>query len=69
MTGARTQQELLPACRALDRVVTHSHVLVPQWSAGTHRMAYSAVRLAKPDTMPPYTQNPEVWALDTWWAR
>jgi microcin C transport system substrate-binding protein len=69
MTGARTQQELLPACRALDRVVTHSHVLVPQWSAGTHRMAYSVVRLAKPDTMPPYTQNPEVWALDTWWAR
>jgi hypothetical protein len=25
--------------------------------------------LAKPDTMPPYTQGAEAWALDTWWAK
>jgi microcin C transport system substrate-binding protein len=69
MTAAKTNGELLPACRALERVITHSHVLVPQWAAGTHRLAYSAMRLAKPDSMPPYTQGAEAWALDTWWAK
>jgi microcin C transport system substrate-binding protein len=69
MTAAKSKAELLPACRALERVITHSHVLVPQWTAGTHRLAYNAWRLAKPDTMPPYTQGAEVWALDTWWAK
>lgn len=69
MTAAKSQAQLLPACRALERVIAHSHVLIPQWSAVTHRMAYSALRLARPDAVPPYTQNPEVWALDTWWAK
>lgn len=69
MTTAKTQAQLLPACRALERVVAHSHVLIPQWSSVTHRMAYSAQRLARPEAVPPYTQNPEVWALDTWWAK
>ena len=69
MTAARSQAQLLPACRALERVIAHSHVLIPQWSSVTHRMAYSALRLARPEAVPPYTQNPEVWALDTWWAK
>ena len=69
MTAAKSKADLLPACRALERVITHSHVLIPQWTAGTHRLAYSAQRLAKPDTMPPYTQGAEAWALDTWWAK
>jgi microcin C transport system substrate-binding protein len=68
MTSAKRQEELVPACRALDRVVMHSHILVPQWSAGTHRMAYNAWRLAKPAAMPPYAQG-EGWAIDTWWAK
>jgi microcin C transport system substrate-binding protein len=68
MTSAKRQQDLLPACRALDRVVMHSYILVPQWSAGTHRIAYNAWRLAKPDAMPPYAQS-EGWAIDTWWAQ
>ena len=69
MTAAKSQAQLLPACRALERVIAHSHVLIPQWSAVTHRMAYSALRLARPEAVPPYNQNPEVWALDTWWAK
>ena len=69
MTTAKSNAQLLPACRALERVIAHSHVLIPQWSAVTHRMAYSALRLARPEAVPPYTQNPEVWALDTWWAK
>lgn len=68
MTGAKRKADLLPACRALDRVISHSHLLVPQWSAGTHRIAYNAWRLAMPPQMPPYSQG-ETWAIDTWWAK
>jgi microcin C transport system substrate-binding protein len=67
MTAAKTKAELLPACRALERVIAHSHYLVPQWSAGTHRLAYNAWRLDRPATMPPYTQGAEAWVMDTWW--
>jgi len=68
ITGAKSKADLLPACRALDRVIGHLHLLVPQWSAGTHRMAYNAWRLNKPETMPPYATG-EGWAIDTWWAK
>jgi microcin C transport system substrate-binding protein len=67
MTGAKTKAERLPACRALERVIVHSHVLIPQWFAASHRMAYNAQRLARTTAMPPYTQDPEAWAMDTWW--
>lgn len=68
MTGARTKQELLPACRALERVIAHSHYLIPQWTAGTHRIAYNAWRLQPTAAMPPYASG-EGWAIDTWWAK
>lgn len=68
MVSATSKAELLPACRALDRVIAHSHILIGQWSASTHRMVYNAWRLARPATMPPYAQG-EGWAMDTWWAR
>ena len=68
MTAAKTRDALLPACRALERVISHSHLLIPQWAAGTHRMVYNAWRLQGPATMPPYSPG-EGWAIDTWWAR
>jgi microcin C transport system substrate-binding protein len=68
MVAAKTKAEFLPACRALDRVISHSHVLVPQWSAPTHRMAYNQQRLARPEQMPPYATG-EAWAIFTWWRR
>lgn len=68
MTSARTKAELLPACHALERVIAHSHYLIPQWTVNEHRMAYNAARLAKPARMPPYTQA-ETWAISTWWAK
>jgi microcin C transport system substrate-binding protein len=68
MTRATTKAELLPACRALERVIAHSHVLVPQWSAPTHRIVFNAWRLDQPASMPPYAQG-ESWAIDTWWAK
>ncbi len=68
MTNAKTKAEFLPACRALERVIAHSHVLIPQWTAGTHRIVYNAWRLEKPKGMPPYSPG-EAWAIDTWWAK
>ena len=68
MVGADTRPEFLSACRALERVITHSHYLVPQWSASTHRMVYNTWRLDRPEAMPPYAAG-EDWAIDTWWKK
>ncbi len=68
VTGATSKEQLIPACRALERVVSHSHLLIPQWTAGTHRIAYNAWRMERPAKMPPYAQG-EGWAIDTWWAK
>jgi microcin C transport system substrate-binding protein len=68
MSSAEARPDFLAACRALDRAVSHSHVLIPQWSASTHRIAYNAWRLARPAQMPPYASG-EAWAIDTWWSK
>ena len=68
MTSAKTKADLLPACRALDRVISHSHYLIPQWTASTHRMAFNDRRLARPTLTPPYSTG-EGWAIFSWWAR
>ena len=68
MTGAKSKAELWPACRALERVIAHSHLLIPQWAAATHRIVYNSWRLAKPAAMPPYAQG-EGWAIETWWVK
>jgi microcin C transport system substrate-binding protein len=68
MTAAKTKAELLPACRALERVITHSHYLIPQWTAATHRMAFSDRRLARPEALPPYATG-EGWVIYNWWAK
>ena len=68
MTSAKTKADLLPACRALDRVISHSHYLIPQWTATTHRMAFNDRRLGRPAQVPPYSSG-EGWVINTWWAR
>ena len=68
MVSARTLGQMLPACHALERIIAHEHYLIPQWSAGTHRMAYNAWRLARPEAVPPYSPG-EMWAVETWWAK
>ncbi|MEJ8809690.1 extracellular solute-binding protein [Variovorax ureilyticus] len=65
---AETKQELLPACRALDRVIMQSHYLIPQWTLTAHRVAYNAWRLDYKPPMPPYA-SAEDWIMTTWWAR
>jgi len=65
---AETKAELLPACRTLDRVIMHSHYLIPQWTLTAHRIAYNAWRLAYKAPMPPYAAG-EDWVMTTWWAK
>jgi microcin C transport system substrate-binding protein len=68
MVSAKIRPDYLAACRALDRVIMHSHYLIPQWSATTHRMVYNAWRLERPKDMPPFAAG-EAWAIDTWWSK
>ncbi|MDA8453191.1 extracellular solute-binding protein [Acidovorax sp. GBBC 3334] len=68
MVSAKSLDALLPACHALERIVAHGHYLIPQWTAGSHRMVYNAWRLQRPEVLPPYSTG-EAWAIDTWWAR
>jgi microcin C transport system substrate-binding protein len=66
MTRARDRTELLPACRALDRVIMHSHYLIPQWTLLSHRMVYNQQRLAYKEPMPSYAKAEE-WLMSSWW--
>ncbi len=68
MVGAKDKGSFLDACRSLDRVITHGHYLIPQWSSTTHRMAYNTRRLGRPEATPPYSPG-ETWAIDTWWSK
>lgn len=68
MVAAPTKATLLPACRALDRLIAHGYYLIPQWSGATHRMAYNAKRLGFPTVVPPYFSS-ETWAIAYWWSR
>ena len=67
MVAARQRSDFLAACRALERVITHSHYLLPQWYSPVHNMAYNAWRLHPPAVTPAYFQA-ESWAIWTWWA-
>ncbi len=57
MTSARSKEQLLPACRALERVVSHLHLMIPQWMAPTHRIVYNAWRLDRPATWLPTSSS------------
>jgi microcin C transport system substrate-binding protein len=68
MIAAQTKAELLPACRALERVIAHSHVLIPQWTSSQHNLAYAGKKLSFKEPMPPYAKA-DSWLIDTWWAK
>ncbi len=72
ISGADNRNELLAACRALDRVVAHGHYMVPAWTSSETRMAYSDWKLSRSAIVPPHP--PEgvpymLWPMTTWWAR
>jgi len=62
-----SREELIIACRALDRVLLHGDYLVPNWYINTHRIAYWDY-FEQPETLPLY-YNPKSWAISTWWIK
>jgi microcin C transport system substrate-binding protein len=68
MAGAKTIDQLLPACHALERIIVAGHYLVPAWYAPSHRMVYDAWRLVPPSQTPAYTPG-ETWVIYNWWAQ
>jgi microcin C transport system substrate-binding protein len=67
MVTAQSKADLLPACRALERVIAHSHIMVPQWYSGQHNVAYNPKKIAKPAVTPKYYKA-DGWLLNMWWA-
>jgi microcin C transport system substrate-binding protein len=68
MLAAQSKAELIPACKALERVIAHSHYFIPQWSSTQHNVAYASQKLAYKEPMPPYAKA-DSWLLGTWWAK
>ncbi len=60
--GATTAADHATAVSALDRALRSLHVWVPQWSKGTHTMAYWD-KFGKPAMKPPFDRA----IVDTWW--
>lgn len=59
---AQTREELEITARALDRAIMWQHVMIPQWSKGTHTLAVWDI-FGRPDQKPRY----DLGLLDTWW--
>jgi microcin C transport system substrate-binding protein len=64
---ATTRDELVAACRTLDRVLMQGHYVIPQFYSNTHRVAYKN-SLGFPRALPLYYTAQE-WVLSTWWAK
>lgn len=54
-------EELIVWGRALDRVLTWNHYVIPQWHLSMFRLAYN-IKFKKPAIRPQYAVG-----LDTWW--
>jgi microcin C transport system substrate-binding protein len=63
---ARTREELMAACRALDRVLWYGYYLVPNWYLPVHRLAYKNI-FSTPETLPLYYDPFQL--LMTWWLK
>ncbi|MFT3926960.1 MAG: extracellular solute-binding protein [Myxococcales bacterium] len=65
LLDASSQEELELTARVLDRVLTHSHYIVPWRYLTKHYLIYNR-RLGQPSARPRYYGAYE-WALGTWW--
>jgi microcin C transport system substrate-binding protein len=65
LVAADTRPALDAAARALDRVLLHKAITVPQWYSSTHRIAY-ARRFGMPAKLPLYYQA-DSYVISTWW--
>jgi microcin C transport system substrate-binding protein len=60
---AKDRDELVAACRALDRVLLWNHYVVPMWNIPYERIAYWN-RFGKPEKLPDHSVGfPAIW----WW--
>ncbi len=62
---AKNYEDLVPACRALDRVLLWNHYVVPQWSYAKVRTARWD-RFSRPEKLPTYGMSafPTLWWFD-----
>lgn len=60
-----SRRELITAARALDRVLRHQCLVVPNWYTDTNRMVYRKT-LGVPPQTPKYYYGTD-WAVKTWW--
>ncbi|MEM7546981.1 MAG: extracellular solute-binding protein [Pseudomonadota bacterium] len=60
--GAKSAEDHATAISALDRALRSLHVWVPQWSKGTHTIAYWD-KFGRPEFKPPFARS----IVDTWW--
>ncbi len=60
--GAQSRQELITACRALDRVLRAHFYWVPHWYKASHNVAYWN-KFAKPAVKPKYDRG----IIEYWW--
>jgi microcin C transport system substrate-binding protein len=63
---AGSRDELITACKALDRVLWYGYYVVPNWYLDGHRLAYHN-KFNIPETIPTYYYYTSF--LDTWWSR
>ena len=59
--SAQKLEDLRTASRALDRVLTHEHYIIPHWNLSAWRIAYWN-QFGRPDITPAYNLG-----IDTWW--
>lgn len=59
--------QLVGSTRALDRILRHRYLVIPNWYSPEHRLVYWD-RFGQPPRPPKYFQAYE-WVLTTWWAK
>ncbi len=63
---AKNSEELIAACKALDRVLWYGYYLVPNWYMNGYRIAYHD-KFRQPDMLP--TNYIPQQLIMTWWSR
>jgi microcin C transport system substrate-binding protein len=58
---AENREALITATRALDRVLLHSHIVIPQWHISASRIAYWD-KFGRPEGIPRYGVD-----IFSWW--
>ncbi len=60
---AKNRKELITAVRALDRVLTHNHYIIPNWYIPSYRIAYWN-KFEQPKVSPKYGLG-----VFSWWIK